>query len=478
MKLGIAVWAFLLWITCSFVPASVLLAQTSSHQKESFALGELSSSLEALSRRVSPAVVQILVSGYGPIRFADLGTPPVFSRQRKGGSGVILDPEGYIITNTHVLEGARQIQVMLSMPPDERDQWRSILKPRGELVPAHIVGVDRETDLAVLKVEKTGLPSLDLANSDELRPGHLVMAFGSPLGLENTVTLGTVSAVGRQLRPDDPMIYIQTDASINPGNSGGPLVDTNGRVVGINTFILTQSGGSEGIGFAAPSNIVGNVFRQIRATGRVRRGSIGVQAQTVTAALAAGLRLAQDWGVVLADVVPRGSADVVGLEIGDLILTLEGKVMENARQFNVNLYQHAIGDIVALEVLRGSEKFIKRVAVLEKPNDPGRFAELVSRKTDLVEKLGVLCITVSGRIRKMLPQLRKLDGVLVAASVMEIPYPGRLFFPGDVIYSVNGRRIRDLGELRSAVEGIRSSEAVVVQVERSGKLKFLAFTKE
>ena len=260
MRRRITVWAFWLWITCGFVTTSVLLAQTSSHQKDLLSLRELSSSLEALTQRVSPAVVQILVSAYGTTPGAARFAPDVLSQQRKSGSGVILDPEGYIVTNAHVLRGARQVRVVLSIPADERVKWRSILKPRGEPVSAHIVGVDRQTDLAVLKIEKEGLPSLELGNSDELRPGQLVMAFGSPLGLENTVTLGTVSAVGRQLRPDDPMIYVQTDASINPGNSGGPLVDTNGRVIGINTFILTQSGGSEGLGFAVPSNVVSNVF--------------------------------------------------------------------------------------------------------------------------------------------------------------------------------------------------------------------------
>ena len=479
MRRRITVWAFWLWITCGFVPTSVLLAQTSSHQKDLLSLRELSSSLEALTQRVSPAVVQILVSAYGTTPGAARFAPDVLSQQRKSGSGVILDPEGYIVTNAHVLRGARQVRVVLSIPADERVKWRSILKPRGEPVSAHIVGVDRQTDLAVLKIEKEGLPSLELGNSDELRPGQLVMAFGSPLGLENTVTLGTVSAVGRQLCPDDPMIYVQTDASINPGNSGGPLVDTNGRVIGINTFILTQSGGSEGLGFAVPSNVVSNVFRQIRTSGRVRSGYLGVQAQTVTPTLAAGLGLAQDWGVVLADVVPSGSGDVAGLEIGDLVLSLDGKVMENARQFHVNFqYQRALGDIVTLEVLRGSRKFVKRVAVMEQPNDPGRFAELVSRETDLVEKLGVLCISLDGEIRKMLPQLRKLFGVLVAGSVVEIPHPGQLFFPGDVIYSMNGRNISDLAELRSAVDAPNAGDAVVVQVERNGKLMYLAFTQE
>ena len=140
----------------------------------------------------------------------------------------------------------------------------------------------------MLKVEHDALPALELGDSELLQQGQLVMAFGSPLGLENSASLGVVSAVARQLKPDDPMIYVQTDASVNPGNSGGPLVDAQGRMVGLNTMILTQSGGNEGIGFAAPSNIVRTVYEQIRKSGRVRRGVIGVRAQTITPSLAGG----------------------------------------------------------------------------------------------------------------------------------------------------------------------------------------------
>ena len=163
------------------------------------------------------------------------------------------------------------------------------MRPPGRTLDATIVGIDRETDLAVLKVDAKGLPALPLGDSDHLRQGNLVLAFGSPLGLENSVTLGVVSAVGRQRAPEDPMVYVQTDAPINPGNSGGPLVDTSGRVIGINTHILSQSGGSEGIGFAVPSNIVRTVFEQLRTTGRVRRGTLGVLTQTITPVMAQGL---------------------------------------------------------------------------------------------------------------------------------------------------------------------------------------------
>ena len=189
-----------------------------------------------------------------------------------------------------------------------------------------------------------------------LKPGQIVMAFGSPLGLNASVTMGVVSAVARQLEPEDPMIYVQTDAPINPGNSGGPLVDADGRVVGINTLIYSQSGGHEGIGFAAPSNIVRNVFDQIRKTGRVRRGEIGVITQTITPLIAEGLGLSQDWGVVDSDVDPNGPGGRAGLQAGDIVLALDGKPMENGRQFQVNFYTRGVGAPVTLEILRGEAR--------------------------------------------------------------------------------------------------------------------------
>ena len=224
-------------------------------------LAQLSAGFEALSDKVSPATVQVLVMGYTASGKSDSN---VFSRQRSTGSGVILDSKGYIVTNAHVVEGARRVQVVLSGQA-QPSQGQSILSARGKILGAQIVGVDRETDLAVLKVQARNLPSLTLGNSDEVRQGQLVFAFGSPMGLENSVTMGVVSSTARQLRTGDPMIYLQTDAPINPGNSGGPLVGPAGEVIGINTLIFSQSGGSEGIGFAAPSNIVKNVYEQIRA---------------------------------------------------------------------------------------------------------------------------------------------------------------------------------------------------------------------
>jgi serine protease Do len=428
-------------------------------------LSGLSRDLQALSERVKPAVVQVLITGYAP---AD----GQLVKQRASGSGVILDSDGYVITNAHVVQGARRVQVALAGLASGPPGARSILKAPGRVVGAVVVGTDLETDLAVLKLDEKGLPFLPFGDSEALRPGELVLAFGSPLGLENSVTLGVVSAVARQVRPEDRMIYVQTDASINPGNSGGPLVDGQGRVVGINTFIYSQSGGSEGIGFAAPSNIVRNVFDQIRRTGRVHRGEIGVRVQTVTPALAAGLGLRQDWGVVLSDVPPDGA----GLRIGDLVLKLDGKVMENARQLEVDLYPRVPGGSVTLEVLRGAERLTYVVTIAERAGDPERFADQVSPERNSVARLGVLALDLDEAVAQMLPPLRARAGVVVAtADGRAGPDP---LLPGDVIYSVNQEPVSGVESLRAVLAQLKPGSPVVLQLERGGELRFVVLDPE
>ncbi len=441
-------------------------------------LGQLSQSFEALSERVTPAVVQILATGYAPLQQGDEPGTGLLTRRQIGGSGVILDPEGYILTNYHVIEGAGRIRVRLSSPAEDAPPGQSILKPQGKVVGARVVGSDRETDLAVLKVDETGLAHLTLGDSDRVRKGQLVFAFGGPLGLENSVSMGVVSSVARQLRPEDPMIYIQTDAPINPGNSGGPLVDAQGSVIGINTLILSQSGGSEGLGFAAPSNIVRNVFQQIKLNGYVRRGEIGVHAQTITPTLASGLGLGRDWGVVLGDVYPGSPAQRVGLRVGDVVLTVDGKVMENGRQFDVNLYRTPVGASVTLEVLRAGETLTLQVPVFERPDDVHRFTPMVTPDENLVPRLGILAVDLTEAVTAMLPGLRTQSGVVVAARSPDATYGRAALAPGDVIRVLNGQPIISLAQLRAAIDGIQVGEPVVLQVERRGRLLFIAFEME
>ena len=253
---------------------------------------EMSAAFESLVKRVSPAVVEVLVTGYGTDDEEEDDTkgPSPFGRERSLGSGVIIDPDGYI--RYEFPRGERRgprARCPHTARSAKNAQAPAMLKSKGRILNARVVGSSKTIDLAVLKVEATGLPTLPFARYDRLHKGEVVLAFGSPEGLENSVTFGLVSSVLRQPDPDDPMVYIQTDAAINPGNSGGPLVDVDGNVVGIDTFIYTKSGGNEGIGFAIPSGIARYAYEQIRKYGRVRRRTIGADLQSLTPDLAGGL---------------------------------------------------------------------------------------------------------------------------------------------------------------------------------------------
>jgi serine protease Do len=467
-----------LGIMAALIQPAELVGQRRSSEQALAGLRDLSEYFQALSERVSPAVVQIIASGYSPLQQGDAPGTGLLTRRQVGGSGVILDPSGYIVTNLHVIDGAGRIRVRLPLAFADSVPGESILKPEGKLVGARVVGIDRETDLAVLKIDEAGLPHLDLGDSDAVRTGQLVFAFGSPLGLENSVTMGIVSAVARQLRPEDPMIYLQTDAPINPGNSGGPLVNANGEVVGINTLIISQSGGSEGLGFAAPSNIVRNVFTQIKNSGYVRRGVIGVHAQTVNRAMAEALGLSRDWGVILGDVFPNSPAERAGLEIGDIVLSADGKVMENGRQFDVNLYGHPPGEAVTIRVLRGSQELTAQVPVVERQDDMNRLSVMVSPEENLVRRLGILAIDLTPGTAALLPVVRVNSGAVVAARSPDAIYGRVALQPGDIIHTLNRTPIGNLAELRRALDGIDPGQPVVLQIERRGRLEFMAFEFE
>jgi serine protease Do len=333
--------------------------------------------------------------------------------------------------------------------------------------------LDPEADLAVIKIDRTGLVPLALADSDALRQGQIALAFGNPMALENSVSLGVISSVERQLKPEDTAVYIQTDAPINPGNSGGPLVDGQGRLVGINTFILSQSGGSEGIGFAIPANAVNRIYAELRKAGHTHHGRIGILALSVTPSLAAGLQLPRDWGVILEDVEPGGPADRAGLKPGDMVTSADGAAVRTLQQFLRTIDRHAIGEAVKVTVQRGSDKVEAAVTVEERPDDPSRFLELVTENANLIPRLGILAIDINDQVVKMIAELRKPAGVVVAARVAGLPGSEEGLAPGDLIISCNGKAVANVETLRTFLGDMQSGSPVVLQIQREDQLRFI-----
>jgi serine protease Do len=438
-------------------------------------LAQFNDALESLAAKVSPAVVQILVTGYGPIREESRAQTALIVRQHAVGSGVIVDPNGYIMTNAHVVEGAQRIRVALPIPGDS---GRSVPVGKRHILEARLLGVHKETDLALLKIDETSLQTLSLLTQQRPRVGQLVFAIGSPEGLQNSVTMGVISAVARQPDPDKPMTYIQTDAPINPGNSGGPLVDMNGSVVGINTFILSQGGGSEGLGFAIPARAVDFVYRSLRKYGHVHRTEIGAIAQEITPTLATGLHLTQSWGVVVADVKPDGPAAAGGLKIQDIVLMVDDRRIETLPQLSSALYLHPLDQVLRMDILRGDEKKTIYVPAIEHRDAMDQLFDAADPEKSLVPRLGVLAINLTGDLRSQVGTLRIDSGVVVIGRAADLILPDIGLQAGDIIHKLNVTAIDSLDTLRTAVNDLKKGDSVVLQVERDGGLMYISFEME
>ncbi|OLD81663.1 MAG: hypothetical protein AUF67_07200 [Acidobacteria bacterium 13_1_20CM_58_21] len=439
------------------------------------ALRKFNESVDALIKKVTPSVVQILVTGYGPLEEGEHGnTNTLIGRQRAIGSGFVIDPSGYIVTNAHVVKGAQRVQVVL--PSANADgSVDAALSTRTKVVPARIVGASSEIDLAVIKVDAGTLPALPLASYRKLGQGEIVFAFGSPGGLRNTVTMGVVSAVARQTDLDSPMVYIQTDAPINPGNSGGPLVTVNGEVAGVNTFILSQSGGNEGLGFAIPSGVVSVAFQQLRKFGHLHRAEIGIGIQTITPSMAEALMLPRTYGVVVSDVLPGSPAEAAGVEIGDVLASVDGKAADSLPLVAFHFYLLETGDKVHLDVLRGKDRLVFNVSVMEPPRDMDQVTGLADPEKNLVPTLGILGVEIDKKIASMAADLRDPFGIIVAArsagAGVEVPLNA-----GDVIRTLNGQPMTTLDRLRVALKALPPGAPVALQIQRDQKLLFVSFT--
>jgi serine protease Do len=289
--------------------------------------------------------------------------------------------------------------------------------------------------------------------------------------------MGVVSAPAREPELDVPMVYVQTDAPINPGNSGGPLVNADGDIVGINTFILSKSGGSHGLGFAIPARIVRFVYEGLRKNGHVERVELGISAQEISPTLADGLRLVRDWGVVVSDVAPRGPAELAGLRRADIIDVIDGRTIDSSASLMAALYRHIDKRLVQVEVLRGGERLTFQVSAAERSHPMEELAERTDPEKSLVRRLGVLAVDVGEKIRQAVP-LREPTGALVVARTLDGTSVESGLETGDVVHALNDAGIDSVDGLRRAIDGRKAGEPVVLQIERAGRFRWLYFEME
>jgi serine protease Do len=374
-------------------------------------------------------------------------------RQRSLGSGFIIDPDGSILTNNHVVENAQKIVVKLS--DDEEFE-------------AKVVGRDSKTDIAVIKINaKNSLPSASLGDSDRLEVGEWVVAIGNPFGLDSTVTSGIVSAKGRHIGQGPYDNFIQTDASINPGNSGGPLINLRGEVIGINSAIFSRTGGNMGIGFAIPINLAKELLPQLRGKGKVTRGYLGVLIQKVTPEIAESLGMDHGYGALVANVSKDGPAEKAGVKVGDVIVEFDGKEIKDSGDLPIIVARTPVDKKVRMKVLRDKKSVALNVSVGELKDE---------EKVASAPEKGELGMTV----QKLTPQiaeslgLEKTDGVVVTAVEPGSSADEAGIRRGDVIVEVDRKPVRGVEDYRKAIGASRKGRGILFLVRRGDSTLFLA----
>jgi serine protease Do len=473
MKNGILAFGLLV----ALVPAQ---GQTSSSQPTTDSiLQRYDRAIDAVAEKAMRSVVEIEVTGYGsPEHEGDNASPQTLQRQRSLGSGVIVDPNGYIVTNNHVVSGAVRIRVVLAPATVEMSPYHTSLARKQRFYEAKLIGTNRYADLAIIKIDEKNLPAMPLPDEQfHVRLGQTVLAIGAPQGLDHTVTKGIVSAIGRQPDPDRPMVYVQTDAPINPGNSGGPLVDGEGNLVGINTFIFTSGGGSEGLGFAIPEPVVRFAYNEIKAHGSVRPITIGAHAQTITPDLAAGLKLSQDWGVIVSDISQASPAEAGGLRPGDIVTSVDGIAIDSLPKYTAFLYLHPRGVPMRMQVQRGGDKVTLRIMPVDAPTTVESLSDLINPSTDLVAQLGIFCIDLNGQLSAALAT-RSKTGILIASLLSGEPATSADLQQGDVIRMLNGKPIIDTIHFRHDLAAFPKNSPAVLEIERDGTIQYVAFEIE
>lgn len=437
--------------------------------------------------RVAPAVVNVTVTseaartlsfhGYPGLEIPDnLPLPEFFRRffdergsqsaprrQTEGqGSGFLIDAEGHIVTNNHVIDGATQVTVVLN---------------DGTSHPAQVVGRDDKSDLALLKIDADQpLAYVELGDSSRARVGDWVLAVGNPFGLGGSVNAGIISARGRDIHSGPYDDYLQIDAPINRGNSGGPLFDAGGRVIGVNTAIYSPTGGSVGIGFAIPAETVKQVVAELKATGRVVRGWLGVQIQAVTPELAAGLGLEKPTGVLIAEVMADGPASKTDLRAGDVILSLNGQPLENYRELPKRVAATPAGSRLNLEVWRDGKPWQIAVTVGQMPDDEQPAVTPSSEQTDGQPRLGLMMRPLTPELRQQTGIDPRSQGVYVAKVAPNSPAAQAGIEPGSLISMVGAAPVNTPEQVMAAVRQAVAAKrtAVILRIEREGNALFVA----
>jgi len=411
------------------------------------------STTKIMKREAVPLLDDPFSEFFSPLR--DFKMPKKWKEQSLG-SGVIISPDGYIITNNHVVEQGDEIRVTLF---DKRS------------FKAKLIGADTKTDVAIVKIDAENLYSVHWGDSDRLQVGEFVLAIGNPYGLNHTVTMGIISAVGRaNVGIADYEDFIQTDAAINPGNSGGPLVNTKGELIGINTAIFSRSGGYQGIGFAVPSNMARLVMDQLIQKGKVTRGWLGVTIQEITPELSQKFGLKSAKGALIGDVAKGSPAEKAGIKRGDIILEFNGKKVSDVGNLRNMVAQSKIGEQIPLTIMRSGKEYALQVTTTELPKDASEAAPGNDPEDTAFEGLaGLNVIDLTGEISRQLGLPRDEKGVVVVRVDSGSSIEDAGMRKGDVIQEIDRKKIASLEDYTRVVAGVNSGDTVLMFVNRGGK---------
>lgn len=371
------------------------------------------------------------------------------------GSGFVISPDGYILTNRHVVDNASEIIVRFS----NRQEYK-----------AKLIGSDPRTDVALLKIDAVNLPVLKLGSSENLKVGEWVLAIGSPFGFEHSATAGIVSAKGRALPSEQYVPFIQTDVAINPGNSGGPLFNLDGEVVGVNSQIYSRTGGFMGLSFAIPIDVAMDVVEQLKSTGKVTRGWLGVYIQEVTGELAESFGLDRPHGALVAQVIADSPADKGGIEVGDVILSFDGHPISHSSDLPPMVGRFRVGSKADVVILRGGKKLTRKIVIEPLPGDEQIKARRRGVEENRVARLGVVVAPLS---KEVSDALNISTGVLVEQVSRGGPAAEAGVREGDVILSINNRKIDDVQALHKLVPELPTGHSLPLLVQRAGGPVFL-----